>query len=201
MSPRRKPSQRRSRERVALILRATTEILQTQGIAAVTTNSIASHAGIPVSSIYQYFPDKVAILSALYREYLANIERVMDEFDTPERLALPWREYFTESIEAISRQEVSDCIDRELDIGLALFPELMAIERAHQEKVAERLARTLRQLGSKWSIAKLKRLGLFLYEINSYAWHYRAQPDTVESELLEWQTAAMLAVVERCMES
>jgi len=177
------------------------EILQTQGISAVTTNSIASHAGIPVSSIYQYFPDKVAILSALYREYLANIERVMDEFDTPERLALPWREYFTESIEAISRQEVSDYIDRELDIGLALFPELMAIERAHQEKVAERLARTLRQLGSKWSIAKLKRLGLFLYEINSYAWHYRAQPDTVDSELLEWQTAAMLAVVERCMES
>ncbi len=201
MPQRRKPSQRRSQERVALILCATAEILQAQGIAAVTTNSIARQAGIPVSSIYQYFPNKVAILAALYRDYLAKIEEVMDAFDTPERLALPWREYFTESIEAVFTQEIRDRINRELDIGLDLFPELMEIEWAHQEKVAERLTETLRQLGSKWSIEKLRRLARFIYEINTAAWHCQAQPETVNSELLEWQTAAMLAVVERCMES
>jgi AcrR family transcriptional regulator len=198
---RRKPSQRRSQERVALILRSTVEILRTQGIAAVTTNSIASQAGIPVSSIYQYFPDKVAILAALYRDYLASIEQVMDEFNTPARLALPWQEYFTESIRAIYRQEIRDQIDRELDIGMALYPELMEIEQAHREKMAGRLATTLQQLGSSWSIAKLERLALFLYEINSSVWRYRAQRDTVNDELLDWQTVAMLALVGRCMES
>jgi AcrR family transcriptional regulator len=177
------------------------EILQTQGIVAVTTNSIASQAGIPVSSIYQYFRDKVEILAALYIDYLAEIEEVMDEFDTPERLALPWQEYFTESIKAVSLQEVRDQINRELDIGLALFPELMEIELAHRDKVTERLATTLRQLGSGWSAARLKRLALFLYEINSSVWRYRVQADTVDDELLEWKTAAMLAVVSRCMES
>ena len=201
MPLRRKPSQRRSQERVALILRSTVEILQTQGIAAVTTNSIASQAGIPVSSIYQYFRDKVEILAALYLDYLAGIEAVMEEFNTPERLALPWQEYFSEAIEAVARQETRDQITRELDIGLALFPELMEIELAHREKVTERLAVTLRRLGSSWSTARLKRLALFLYEVNSSAWRHRERPDTVANELLEWQTAAMLAVVSRCMET
>jgi len=198
---RRKPSQRRSQERVELILRSTAEILRTQGIAAVTTNSIASQAGIPVSSIYQYFSDKVSILAALYQDYLAAIEQLMDEFDTPEKLALSWKQYFTELIRAIYRQEVHDQIDKELDVGMALFPELMEIELAHRKKIANRLAKVLQHFGSRWSIAKLERLSLFYYEINSSVWGYRSQFDPVDDELLEWETAAMLAVVGRCMES
>lgn len=195
----RKPSQRRSQERVALILQATAEILRTRGIAEVTTNSIARQASIPVSSIYQYFPDKVEILAALYRGYLASIEEVLEEFNTPARLELRWVEYFTESIRAVYRQEVRDQIDRELHLGLSLFPELMEIEEAHREKMAMMLAKTLRRLGSSWSTPKLKRLALFLYEINTATWHYRAHHKTVANELLDWEIAATIAAVGRCM--
>lgn len=184
-----------------MILETTAEILRTRGIGEVTTNSIARHASIPVSSIYQYFPDKVAILAALYRDYLASIEAVMDEIDIPQRLAQPWEEYWTQSIKAIYRQETRDQIDRELDLGLALFPELMEIEKAHREKMAGRLASTLRQLGSQWSRPKLERLALFIYELNTAAWRYRIQNKTVANELLDWETAAILATVGRCMES
>jgi AcrR family transcriptional regulator len=197
---RRKPSQRRSQERVALILESTAEILRTRGIGEVTTNSIAKHASIPVSSIYQYFPNKVEILAALYRDYLESIEAIMDEFDTPERLALPWREFFIESLKAVYRQETADNIDHELDYGLSLFPELVEIEDAHREKVTDRMAQTLRKLGSRWSTPRLKRLALFLYEINTATWHYRVQNKVIGSELLDWQTAAMLAAVGQCME-
>ena len=122
----------------------------------------------------------------------------MDEFNTPERLALPWEQYFTKSIAAVYKQETREQIDRELDLGLALFPELMAIEQAHREKMAHRLAHTLRQLGSSWSTRRLKRLGLFLYEISTATWRYRSQHADGD-ELLDWETAAMLATVGRCM--
>lgn len=200
MPLRRKPSQRRSQERVALILESTAEILRTRGIGEVTTNSIAEQASIPVSSIYQYFPNKVEILAALYREYLAAIESVLDEFETPERLSLPWDAFFTESLKAIYRQETLENIDHELDYGLSLFPELMEIERAHRDRVTERLAQTLRKLGSRWTMPRLRRLALFLYEINAATWRYRAENRVVGNELLDWQTAAILAAVRQCMD-
>lgn len=200
MPLRRKPSQRRSQERVALILESTAEILRTRGIGEVTTNSIAEQASIPVSSIYQYFPNKVEILAALYREYLAAIESVLDEFETPERLSLPWDAFFTESLKAIYRQETLENIDHELDYGLSLFPELMEIERAHRDRVTERLAQTLRKLGSRWTMPRLRRLALFLYEINAATWRYRAENRVVGNELLDWQTAAILATVRQCMD-
>ena len=184
-----------------MILETTAEILRTRGIGEVTTNSIARHAAIPVSSIYQYFPDKVAILAALYREYLASIEEVMEELNTPQRLEQPWEDYLTQTIKAVSKQETRDEIDQQLDLGIALFPELMEIEKAHRKKVAGRLASTLRQLGSPWSTPKLERLALFIYELNAAAWRYRAQNKTVANELLDWETAAILATVGRCMES
>ena len=85
-------------------------------------------------------------------------------------------------------------------IDWALFPELMEIEQAHREKMAERLAHTLRQLGSSWSTPRLKRLALFLYEISTATWRYRSQ-HAGGKELLDWETAAMLATVGRCMEA
>ncbi|MCB1702957.1 MAG: TetR/AcrR family transcriptional regulator [Pseudomonadales bacterium] len=195
----RKPSQRRSQQRVSLILEATAEVLRTRGIAEVTTNSIAEQASIPVSSIYQYFPNKEAILVALYSDYLQSIEEVMDEFETRARLEQPWDAFFTESLKAIYRQETRDQIDRELQNGLNLFPELMEIENAHRQKFAERLAGMLRKLGSKWSTPRLKRLSLFVYEINTAAWRHRIENKVISNELLEWETAAILAVVGRCM--
>ena len=195
----RKPSQRRSQQRVSLILEATAEVLRTRGIAEVTTNSIAEQASIPVSSIYQYFPNKEAILVALYSDYLQSIEEVMDEFETRARLEQPWDAFFFFFLKAIYRQETRDQIDRELQNGLNLFPELMEIENAHRQKFAERLAGMLRKLGSKWSTPRLKRLSLFVYEINTAAWRHRIENKVISNELLEWETAAILAVVGRCM--
>jgi len=197
----RKPSQRRSRQRVALILEATAEILRSRGIADVTTNSIARQAGIPVSSIYQYFPNKEAILVALYQQYLAAIEAVIEEYETPEQLAKPWDIFFTEALKAVYRQETRDQIDRELQNGLVLFPELREIEHAHRENMAARLARNLRALGSRWSTPRLHRLGLFIYELNTAAWRHRVENTVVADELLDWETAAILAVVRTCMPS
>ena len=148
MQQRRYPSQRRSQERVELILTATAEILRKRGIGAVTTNSIAAEAGIPVSSIYQYFPNKVEVLCALFEDYLAGIVAVIDEFATPERLQQPWEEFLTAFVKVIFQQETREHIDRELWSALSLFPELREVESAHRARMADRIADILRQLGS-----------------------------------------------------
>jgi AcrR family transcriptional regulator len=64
---RRKPMQARAQSKVAAIFEATAQILEKDGRAALNTNRIAERAGVSVSTIYQYFSNKEAILIALAR--------------------------------------------------------------------------------------------------------------------------------------
>ena len=108
---------------MSLILKSLGEILHTAGIGAVTTNAIAARAGIPVSSIYQYFPNKEEILCALYEDYLADITRVLDEFVAQSGWT-SLEDFFTSFIKAIYRQETRDHIESELENAARAFPEV-----------------------------------------------------------------------------
>jgi AcrR family transcriptional regulator len=61
--------QRRSQETVQVILRATAHILSRSGRDALTTNHVAEKAGVSIGSLYQYFPDKEALLAEVRRRY------------------------------------------------------------------------------------------------------------------------------------
>ncbi len=68
------PIQARSRERLRRVLDAADELLVSEGAEAFTTNRIARLAGIPVGSVYRYFPDKEAIVQALAVRYWSDFE-------------------------------------------------------------------------------------------------------------------------------
>ena len=68
------PTQARSRARLRQVLDAADELLAREGAGAFTTNRIAETAGIPVGSVYHYFPDKEAIVEALALRYWSDFE-------------------------------------------------------------------------------------------------------------------------------
>ncbi|MGY2401717.1 TetR/AcrR family transcriptional regulator [Pseudomonas sp. SDO5271_S396] len=69
---RKRPSQSRSRALVDAVEQACLRILDETGEASLTVARIAELSGVAVGSIYQYFPNKDAIVALLY-------ERVLDE--------------------------------------------------------------------------------------------------------------------------
>lgn len=73
---RKAPRQQRSRETVAAILSATARCLVRHGFAGTTTNRVAELAGVSVGSLYQYFPNKRALVRALYDRHVADAERL-----------------------------------------------------------------------------------------------------------------------------
>lgn len=197
---RKTPKQARGKLRVDLILENTRDLLREEGIGALTTTAIAARAGIPVSSIYQYFPDKKAILMGLYADYLGSI---LDTYDEVERRYDPsrgWEDFFTEFYRLMHRAELQDKIHNELAKALYLYPELQEIDRIHQKKVVERTVSMLQAMGSKWRKPRLRRLVTFLYSVNTGIWSYRAQQLSSETELQEWEKTVWNAAVSTCFE-
>ena len=78
-SLRREPKQQRGRERVEKILLAAAEVFAELGYTTATIQQIADRADTAVGSIYQFFPDKLAIFHALEAEHMQQIEAVKIE--------------------------------------------------------------------------------------------------------------------------
>ena len=74
---RRKPTQDRSREKYEQILSAAKQLIGERGNDAVSMREIAKSAGVAPSSIYQYFPDKNAILSAIMQGYFDQVQDML----------------------------------------------------------------------------------------------------------------------------
>lgn len=72
VSPRKFPRQERSRRTVERILDAAARIFHEQGYAGATTNDIADEADVSVGSLYQYFPNKDALLVALTKRHIES---------------------------------------------------------------------------------------------------------------------------------
>ena len=71
---RREPSQPRAKEMVERIIAAGQAVLLERGYDATTTNHIARAAGISPGSLYQYFPDKAAVLSQVIERYSEDVQ-------------------------------------------------------------------------------------------------------------------------------
>ncbi len=75
-SARKRPSQARSQVTVEAILDAAAQVFEARGYAAGTTNRIAARAGVSIGSLYEYFPNKDAIVVALAER---ELEREREE--------------------------------------------------------------------------------------------------------------------------
>lgn len=78
LSPRKSPRQSRSAVTVAAILDATARILVERGYAATSTNAVAERAGVSVGSLYQYFPNKDALIAALHARHADQMKAVIE---------------------------------------------------------------------------------------------------------------------------
>ncbi|MFJ9825123.1 TetR/AcrR family transcriptional regulator [Streptomyces sp. NPDC101160] len=142
---RRQPQQARSRARVEAILGAADRILAREGYDALTMRRVAEEAGAPVGSIYQFYPDKGAVVDALGQQYLEGFRTAVDGL-----------------VEQAVRGELTDLVGTVVDVyaelfrsqpgGMALWagrhlsPELARADEASNALVAEGLERIVEQL-------------------------------------------------------
>ncbi len=92
-SLRRQPQQKRSQERVERILDAAAIVFDEVGYDAATTHAIASRANTAVGSLYQFFPDKLAIFNALELRHVERVYLMWEKLTRPEVIQLPFADF------------------------------------------------------------------------------------------------------------
>lgn len=111
---RRKPVQQRSAQRVEKMLTACAGLIEEVGYDGLTTTLIAERAGVAVGSLYQFFPDKRAVVQELTLRNLDRFVRTVHErFDQAELFT--WR----------------DAVDAVFDVYLTMHREVPAFSRLH----------------------------------------------------------------------
>lgn len=138
----RRPQQQRSRDRVERLIDAADEVLATEGYGALTVRRIAAAAGVPVGSIYQFFPDKHAIVDVLSRRYLETFASAMDQLQSRSQ-AGPWDDPVGVVVDAF----VELCRDnpgyRAIWLDHHLSPEMVRADEENDDRLAARLRQIL----------------------------------------------------------
>jgi len=83
--PRKSPVQARSTASVDAILKATVQVLLRVGKEKLTTTRVAARAGVSVGTLYQYFPNKSALLRAALKLHVEEILAEVDEVCVAQR--------------------------------------------------------------------------------------------------------------------
>jgi AcrR family transcriptional regulator len=99
---RRTPLQDRSRKRVEQILDAAANVFLDKGYDAATTEEIARLAGTSIGSVYQFFPNKLAIFNAIALRYVEKAQALFGTFVTPSAMLEPWDRLLDRAIDAFA---------------------------------------------------------------------------------------------------
>lgn len=77
------PQQARSRQKVAAILENAIRLFQESGMDTVSMREIARASGMPIATLYQYFPSKQAIVRRIWEDHTEEIGRLLEAELTP----------------------------------------------------------------------------------------------------------------------
>lgn len=190
IEPRKQPKQKRSIQRVESILTSAELLLARHGFSQLRMTDIAAEAGVPVGSVYQFYPQKAAVLRAILDQRLAGIMQdiagrltdIRDEKDARLRLI--------DLIDRGAQLHRDNPVCREMWIALSTDPDLETLQyKAQQDIGALALTRLGPFAGGRDGAAKQNRFMLAAIFTGSVFRCVALRHERAGAMLDEWKTA------------
>jgi AcrR family transcriptional regulator len=166
---RRRPTQQRSRERLERILAAAVELIARTGSDQVKMSEVAALAGISIGSLYQYFPDKSALIRALAERYNAEsrrcIEQALEKATDRDSLLQAWAGLMDQYLALMQAEPVM----RDIWSGMQADHQLAALQLAESRDCASLLAAAMARAHPRADRKALERSAFLMWELGEAA--------------------------------
>lgn len=139
LQPRKQPAQRRSSETVEAILQATIQVLVAVGKERLTTTRVAHRAGVSVGTLYQYFPNKSALLQATLRRHIQGVQTAVKKSCQQQR-SQPVQQMATALVDAFLAAKMRNVNESKVLYSVSSDVDGMTIAQAAGKRVRHALA-------------------------------------------------------------
>ncbi|WP_291863722.1 TetR/AcrR family transcriptional regulator [Bradyrhizobium sp.] len=146
LSHQRSLAQQRSRDRLERILAAASRLIAEKGSDLVKMSEVAELAEISIGSLYQYFPDKRAIIRTLAERYAAASRQCIEQALAGVRDVEGLRQAFASLVDQYYAIFLAEPVMRDIWSGMQADKELMAIELAESRASGALLAAVMRHV-------------------------------------------------------
>jgi AcrR family transcriptional regulator len=162
---RRKPMQQRSRDRLERILGAASELIVRTGSDQVKMNEVAALAGISIGSLYQYFPEKSALIRTMAERYNAAsrlcIEEALADVAGLDALLQAYAGLIDQYYEIVMAEPVM----RDIWSGMQADKQLMALQLAESRVCGALLSAAMQRVHPAIDPARLDVAAFLIWEL------------------------------------
>ncbi|MEM8785524.1 MAG: TetR/AcrR family transcriptional regulator [Pseudomonadota bacterium] len=163
----RAPSQKRSVERVEAILKAARTLIAAKGSAGLKIQDIAAEAGITAGSMYQYFPNKAAILQTLGERYLGQTAGMIEaKLQSAPQSRTAFHELLAQMFDQYYALHRQDPVMRDIWMGTHADKSLQAMDDADTRRNAEMIFPQVRHLFAKTHWPDVQRALLLVLSLS-----------------------------------
>jgi AcrR family transcriptional regulator len=196
---RHRPVQQRGRVRFDAILSAARELLAQRGVEGFTIDDVAAHAGIPVGSVYQFFPNKFAIVAELHaRDTEALVDDLLSaagRFPTED-----WQAETDHIIDLIATHWVDDPSRRAVWLAMRSTAATRSLADEHTRALVRTLLPIIRELTAGLSEAERVTVTEVVVEMSQSLLHFSVsggEPNPATVRELKRMLRAYLRAVAR----
>lgn len=164
INTRRQPTQARAKQTVDLIIETAAEMLEETSIDSFNTNVLADRAGVRVRSVYRYFPNKFAVLAAVWDRMMHEWDEMLAPGlaqlgDPHQDIMVGFRGMAGAYIQWISERRGAWAL-RSI---IRAVPELLEQEKLSEEWFVSHFARALRRRGVHASATRLRIISTVVF--------------------------------------
>lgn len=143
--PRRRPIQERSRRKFQALLASAREVLVEVGFDSFTCEEVASRAGVPIGTLYQFFANKYVLVCELDRQDAHGVIEEVERF-AQKIPALDWPELLNDFLDHVADLWLRDPSRRAVWLATQATPATRATAAVNEREIARMIASVLAPL-------------------------------------------------------
>lgn len=143
--PRRRPIQERSRRKFQALLASAREVLVEVGFDSFTCEEVASRAGVPIGTLYQFFANKYVLVCELDRQDAHGVIEEIERF-AQKIPALDWPELLNDFLDHLADLWLRDPSRRAVWLATQATPATRATAAVNEREIARMIASVLAPL-------------------------------------------------------